>query len=484
MPDSGQSSDVSVKNISIGTAFRLLRYPFIALSALVIPRLMGDVTYGYFALFMAVYMILDQITDIGFTQVFGRFLPEIDRRGHRETAHFLHQIMAAGMVITAGVILLVGAPLYITGKLNFRPLWWSMLCILLLITKIKGTLFAFLYGKNDIARFSLKEFLRSALTFVLVVILHHFYGLPGALAALALNELIVLAVGAFWTYPYVFTRPQPIRWSKLKPYMRFGVAFYVPMLFFVLLQRSGNVLIELLTGQPEEIAYFDVANQYFLLTGTFLGMIFTTLLPSLTRMYLDEDDEKIDRWQKSVMTYCGLVVLLTAHALLLIGRDVIVLCLGPDYRGVFQNAVILTPAIPSMLITFAGMNYTVLRKEPAVFTKSVLGGLIVMLAAGIALIPVMRSAGAATAGLAGYTTLALLLVFRYRRIFGSLLVDFGKALLLGCILIPFHFIPGALAMKTLILVLSSLLFIVAAIKTGFVKASDARKIAASFARKK
>jgi O-antigen/teichoic acid export membrane protein len=480
---SSQRNSGSLRSISIGTLWRLLRYPFIILSAIVIPRLMGTSTYGQFALFLSIYMILDMVTDIGFTQVFGRFLPEMERSDHQRTAHFLHEILVAGIVITISAFVVAGVPLYLSGKFEFRPLWWALLALLLLISKVKGTLFAFLYGRNEIARFSAREFLRSVMTLVFVVILYRLLGLTGAMLALILNEAVLLLLGIAWTREYLFQKLEPVRWASLKPFVIFGLAFYVPMFFFGLLQRAGNPMIELLTGETEHVGFFDVANQYFTLTTTFLGLIFTTLLPSLTHMHLDDDGEDIARWQNTVMTYCGIVFVLTAHALALVGKDVIQLCLGEEFAPIYPCALILTPAIPAMLIVYAGMNYTILRKEPRVFTRSVFSGFLAMLLAGLFFIPRWLSPGAAVASIIGYSAAASVILIHYRKEFAPMLAGIGKVLLLAVFLVPLHMLTFGLAWRVIILALSCPLFLALSFLFGIVDLSHARKIRAAFSKK-
>ncbi len=479
MLQSREQRHKSLRSISLGTLWRVLRYPFIILAALLIPRLMGPTTYGRFALFLSVYMILDMATDIGFTQVFGRFLPEMVRRTPQRAAHLLHELLIVGIVITVAVSLVVGIPLYASGQFEMKPFWWGLMMVLLLASKVKGTLFAFLYGLNDIARFSARELLRSILTLVLVVVLHHYYGLTGALVALVLNEALLLVVAVVWTRTFLFQAIAPIRWTDLKPYLAFGIAFYVPMLCWGLLQRAGNPLIEILTGHEEQIGFFDVANQYLTLTATFLGLIFTTLLPSLTHMHLDNQAEDIGRWQNTVMTYCAMVFVLTAHALVLVGRDVITICLGGVFAPIYPCALILTPAIPAMLFVYAGMNYTILREEPRVFTYSVLSGLIIMVSAALFCIPRWFSLGAAMASVLGYFTSAVVIVIHYRSEFAPMLAGFRKVLLLGILLIPLHFTTFGFAGRMGMLLMSCIAFCALAIRLRVIDISFVYKLRAA-----
>ena len=91
-PNERETRD-TVRTMAWGTMWRALRYPFVILSFVLIPKFMGKPLYGKFAYFMSVYLMLDLITDVGITQVFGRFIPEIRKRGQDQVSHFLHGIL-------------------------------------------------------------------------------------------------------------------------------------------------------------------------------------------------------------------------------------------------------------------------------------------------------------------------------------------------------------------------------------------------------
>jgi O-antigen/teichoic acid export membrane protein len=482
-PSPENTTDLPLRSIAIGTLWRFLRYPVIIVSALAIPRLMGPTTYGEYALFLSIYVILDMVSDVGFNQTFGRFLPEMQRGDRQQMAHLLHQLLFSAVIISLLTGVLAIIPVLLLERFSLPPLGYPFLILLLLIARIKGTLFGYIYGMNDIARFSARDFLRSALTLLFVISMHHLWGLAGALGGIFLTETCLLVLSIVWTRDTLFLRPGPIRWATLKPHLLFGFSFYIPMLLLGLLHRAGTPLIEVLTGETEHVGYFDVANQYVTMTGAFLSLIFTTLLPSLTHMHLDDDHSEIGRWQATTMAYCGIVFVLTAHALTMVGHDVIIGCLGDAFAPIYPCAVVLTPAIPAMLIIYAGMNYTLLRKEPRRFTLAILGGLVVMLVASPFCIPRWLGVGAAAASILGYFASAAIIVHYYRDEFIPMLVGFGKVLLLGCLLIPLHFIPLGLVGRMVILMLSCAGFAAAAFGIGIVDFSDVRKVMASITKK-
>ena len=92
--DHNSDTHHTIRTVSVGTGWRVLRYPFILLSMAIIPRAMGDQVYGQYAFFMSVFIMFDCLTDLGTTQIFGRFVPECEASGERGRAsRLLHAVL-------------------------------------------------------------------------------------------------------------------------------------------------------------------------------------------------------------------------------------------------------------------------------------------------------------------------------------------------------------------------------------------------------
>ncbi len=473
----------TIRTMSLGALWRVLRYPFILFSMVFIPRMMGDSDYGSYAYFISLFVILDMVTDLGFQQIFGRFVPECNARGDRRGLRgLLHGMLAFGVGLA---VLLVVALFFVY---TFRPRetfslqWIVLLSLILLLTRIEGTLFSLLYGLNQIARFSFKEVLRSASTLVLVLVLYHFFGLKGALWGLVGNEIILCLVSMLWTRAFLFQESGRIRFSAMKPYLVFGVGFYVPALFYGLLQRSGNVFVKLLTQSAEDVAYYDVANQYLLLTLTFMGLIFQTLLPALTKLHIGNDPETIDRWQRTIMTYCAVLAFFSFNALMWLGEPVIVLCLGDTFRPVTGNARIISLAVVPGLIAYSGMNYALLHRAPGVYIRAVIAGTVAMSTVSLLSIPRWQAAGAAWATVAGYTALGLVFLVHYAGYFRIILRQFWMALALAVLFLPLYRIDASDRQAVAWFAVSSALYSVLLVVLRIARWSDLQKILRAFQR--
>lgn len=480
-------SDVhhTVRSVSLGTLWRILRYPFVLLSMALIPRVMGDAAYGRYAYFMSLFLILDMLTDFGIFQVLGRFVPEYAALGEgRKIRYLLHGTLTYGLLLACIPItglMLVSAvhPIH-----NFPLRWVAILILLLLSARVEGTLYLFMYGLNQIARFSAKEIFRSAFVFFFVIGFYWFFGLDGAFWALLANELVLLIIAVSWMKDYINGPWTFARFADFKPYLIFGFQFYVPTFLFGLMQRSGNVFVKGLTQSSQQVAYFDIANQFLLLTATFLGLILTTILPALTALYVKNDMESIRRWQRTILTYCGVAAFLGINALGWMGRDIIRICLGPSFAPVMGNAMVVVLAIVPVLIAYAGINYSILEKRPGVYARAVALGIIIMAAGCLVLTPRYRALGASWATVLGYSAMAAVFCAKYRQQFAAVLGPFAVTLLVGVCLAPLWLFRPSICYSALLFVGTTVVYVAALSALKVLRWSDAMKIWKAFSGSK
>lgn len=467
----------TLRTVSLGTIWRGFRYPFLVLSVSVIPRLMGDAEYGRFALFMSLYLLLDTLTDIGSTPAFGRFVPEHEASGSPERTRRLLFGYLVWATVPAVVLALAAPALGWVGWLPDFPFWWdAALGVLLVLTRLEGTLFGFLYGLNQIARYSAKEVLRSALTFGFVAGLFVWRGLPAAILGLVANEAVMLLVAFAWTRDR-FRRPFPsVRWTEFRPYLIFGLGFYVPTLLLALLQRSGNLFVQWRHGAPEQVAYYDLANQFLLLMSTFLGLIVSTLLPYLAALQTQGHHEAVDRYQRLAMTYSGVAAFLAGNTVGWFGRGGIARILGPAFLPVFPNVVLMLPAVAPSLVVVLGTNYALLRKQPAVFAVAIGLGLVGVAALAVLLVPIWGALGATLATGVGYLLASFVFYAAYRETFRRVLSDFVVTSLVAWGCVPLYDRPWGGWTAAGLWAATSAAFLLGLLLTGRITLSDARRV--------
>jgi O-antigen/teichoic acid export membrane protein len=431
-----QETRQTIRTMSMGTLWRLLRYPFIVLSVALVPRMMGDEDYGTYAYFVSLFVILNAFTDLGFLQIYGRFIPESEaQQGSAHTQALARSLFLVGVLLAAGMVCLLWFSYWIAPWTRLSFDWVLLLGLSLILTRVEGTFFNLLYGQNQIARFSAKEMFRSAFTLLLVLLLYHFFGLTGAFWGLMLNEMILTVIGWVWVRSSQSMRGALLPWRVLRPYLGFGIGFFVPALFLHLLQRAGNVYTEWWTGDESDIAFYDIANQYLLLTSMFIGLILQTLLPSLAKLQVTQQAATMLRWQRAVLSYCAVLAVLSINTLIWLGEPLILFLLGEAFQPVFASARIMTLAILPSVIAYAGMNYALLAKSAWSYICSVGAALLVMTCCAYLWAPASGATGVTWATVAGYWVMGLVFLVWYWRDFRPALGPFVRACALALILV-------------------------------------------------
>jgi len=471
----------TIRTVSLGTFWRVFRYPFILLSVAVIPRLMGDAMYGQYALFISVYVVFEYLSDVGITQIFGRFIPDCEARGETwKTNEIFHTFLIYGVILSS---LLFAALLVISRTHTFAGFpahWFIIMGFQLMLSQTQGILFAFLYGTNQIAHYSAKEVMRSAFTFVLVLGFYLAFGLTGALCGLVANEIILTGIGIYWTRKRLFARWHLPRAENFRPYLVFGLQFYIPAFLFGAMLRVGNIYVKWMTASSEQVAYFDIANQFLLLTATFLGLILSTLIPSLSALYSKDQHATIDDYHRMALTYCGVAIFLACNALGWLGRDAVALVLGPSFASVFGNAMIMVLAIFPSLIAYVGVNYTILKKQPKVYALAVVVGFVTLSLACLIFVPRFASSGAAIATIFGYTAMAGVFCVAYRHHMRAIGGPFVKVALLGLLFTPLYRFHLSLPLALLAYVLTSAIYVVMLRMFKLIRGENLRDVVRAF----
>ncbi|MBN2301622.1 MAG: hypothetical protein JXN60_03800 [Lentisphaerae bacterium] len=471
-----------MRTVSLGAIFRLLRWPFVLLSVTIIPRIMGDFMYGRYAFFSSVYLLADMLTDVSIIQIFGRFVPGDESDEHHEhRRQLLAGVLVFGIVLTVTLATILSLVVYIHPFDSLPNIWLGPLCILLFVTRIESVLFSFLYGLNHIARYSSRDVLRSMFSFVNVVIFYSLFGLIGAIWAMVLREIVLTIIVIPWVKDYLLPR-RFLPWSDMKKYLVFGFQFYVPILLFGILQRSGNVFIQFITDSPESVGHFDIASQFSLMSLNFLGLILMTLLPSMTKLHVDNEQETIHRWHGSVLTYCGVIIALVFNMLVWLGKPSIEICLGSDFAPTYSVVLVMVLAMAPGLVCYMGMNYAILEKKPNAYTSGVTFGIIGMALVCLILIPHIGAIGAGWATLVGYFILAMFFTARYRRHLLTTIANFVKPLLIGaCFVIGLAF-DVRLRNAILLFAISSVLYLTVLSALHIIKWSELTRIVESVFR--
>jgi O-antigen/teichoic acid export membrane protein len=400
------------------TAIVFNQFPQVAGSVLyviLIPRLLKEVVYGQLAFAYALIAIFQMLGELGYQEVFARFLPEVRQREGEPGVRALARRLLA-------VKVLVGMALGTVAGLLARLLgdWFTAEHAALVGLSVAVRIwamgaFAVLLGLGHTAKWSVETTWRQIVVAVLTIIIARDGSLTLALWAMAIHEVLFLLLGLWWARRWVgFSKPDGVSHGSdgvarhssfgIWPYLRFGFIFSLANLALVVMFRIGVIAVEKLTGRQPEAGFFDLAQGGLLLVYTFLGQVAYAFVPILTQLHLDEQGDEAEAWLGRFVRYAGFVAVLAAGGMWAVAGAATPLLFGPGYEPTADALRAIAFGLLPLPIAWAAVIHSTVEKRPAHKVRAALLGLGVFLAGAVAL-RAYASAGVALAfglALAGY----------------------------------------------------------------------------------
>ena len=326
------------------------------LFAVLVPRLMGPAAYGRFALVVSLSTLFAMCSTLGFTEVAGRFLPELSRRtDQRDLNRLIGGLLSVRLI--AGALLaaaFLGLTLLWLPDLGMGAL--AAVTAAIFVRAVSHLLFAFFLGLNQAARWGAGELLSRSLLLVFVLPGYALDGFRGACVGLLLTEVATLAVALGWTRPLLAHARLGLDAAHLGPYLRVGLVYFGVNLLLIAFQASGESLVRLVTHDYAEVSYFGISNSIHLSAVAALqqlSLAFTALLATLRAQRADaalrEGLRRLVGW-----TAAGGVA--AVFGVLLLGPAVIPLVVGRSFEPVVQTMIPMTVALlPLALSSVAGV---------------------------------------------------------------------------------------------------------------------------------
>lgn len=412
---------VTTRNLVGVFGLRAAQIPCLALFAMLVPRALGLEVYGVFALFISLFTLSVAFVSLGVGDLFGRFVAEFASKGDWANVRKLFaNVLALKLIVTlATLCVLIPVLNHFYGD-RFPFGHFLILGLAILLADIENVFFALLFGLNRLVHFSAREPIRRILSLALVLLLHHIYGLTGALVAVVLVEFLLVAMAIALTRGHFSFAQCAIDLEFLRPFTGFGITVYLSWFVLTIWQRISNVLIEQMTRDSAQVALFDIGNQIFLTVFSISTIGVNSLVPIFTKMFVAGQESKMKAWSCRFVKYLTIANVVVIGSFLLIGDDAIRILIGNDFGQAFPLAVIMFFGIVPMSIAQFGFVYSVVYSRPDVYLKAVCIGVVVLLLLSLVLIPALAAMGAAIATLVSCTVTAFILMFVFREKMSSI----------------------------------------------------------------
>ncbi len=431
-----EEARITVRNAGFLLAQRGFHVVAGFLFAVLVPRMMGPSDYGRYALVTSLYLWFVWGSDLGSSQVMGRYVPHFMLQREREKLQkFFSNLMA--------VTLLSGA-LCTCFYLLSTFLWLTDLDRILLIT-VSVTLFfraaghpffTLFLGLNQAARWGMGEILRHWFILVFVIIGFYLASLRGAFLGLCLTELFVLSIGVWWGKPYLsWTEFRPdVRY--LAPYLRFGSIFLMFNLLSAAFQSSGEVLVRLFYPDYGQVAYFGLANNVYLTLGLAIPQITIAFAPLMIALQTQGKTESLRQWIERLINGLTVGGMFVIFGVLLLGKDLVPLVLGAAYQPVAVNLLPFSLTIWTQALSSVAILLTLVYNTPKTAVMSALIRLAALWIFGPFLIAKWGSLGGCVAVLLASAIYAGCLTWHMKGVTSYSLRKWASIVALGFIFLP------------------------------------------------
>ncbi len=341
-----------------------VEYAGLATFLVVVPRLMGPTTYGRFAALVSLLTLMTSVSGLGGLVTFGRFLPAYELAGQkRESRALFVQLFwtRTGMAALMALGLVGLLPSLLPG---LSPLGVGVAGASLLAGSVATTCFQVFYGLKRFGKWSCQD----ALTRITLLVFLGAFGaassLDRAVLALGLTSLSFLALGLFWTQDLFRGERTPFNLASLLALLRFGLTVFIANLILATVWRAGEPAILLLSGQPSEAAYFNIANAAVTSVGFLVIQVVVVMTPSFTSLHVSGQRDALNSSMGYLLKYLTIASLLAILLSYAAASSLIVWILGSPYAAAAVNLKILVLGLPGVVLIALGLSQAIVWQQP------------------------------------------------------------------------------------------------------------------------
>jgi O-antigen/teichoic acid export membrane protein len=428
MIDEGQ---VTIRNAGFLLTQRSFHILGSLLFAVLVPRLMGANDYGRYALITSLYLWFMILSDLGFSQIMGRYVPLFILQGEKEELQkFFSNILTVSLVSGAvvGCLYLLFASLCLPDLDLFL---FIVMAATIFVRAITHPFFTLFLGLNQAALWGMGEIFRHGLTIVTVIVGFYLNGLQGACLGLFLTELVVLSIGIGWGKSYFSWKDLRLDLRYLLPYLRFGFMFFAFNLLATAFQHSGEILIRFFYPDYAQVAYYGLAYDVFHTVSVFIPQLTIAFAPFMVTLLAQGEMKILKQWIEQLIKWLTVGGVIVFFSVFLLGNDLVLLVLGAAYRPVAINLLPLSLMLCVQVLSNVGILLTIVYNCPKIAVMAAGVRLVAMLVFGPLLIARWGSWGGCLAVLAASLIFAGYLTWRMQGIVTYSLQKWALAIALG-----------------------------------------------------
>ena len=381
-----------------------------------VPRTLGTIVYGQLAFAFALITILQMIGELGYQEIFSRYLPEVRQR---EGEAGMRALVRSLFTVRAAVGLALGMAALLVGHLAAD--WLTPFHLVLIALSVLARVWAMgpyplLLGLGETHKWSVETTWRQLVITGLTLLLVRGPSLTLGLLAMTLHEIVFLVLGLWWVRGWLLAPGRKPEAASGKPerrapsaegsaspvagLLKFGFLFSLANLALVVLFRISPISVEWLTGSHIQTGFFDLALGGLLLIYTLLGQLAYAFVPILTALHLAGQPAEADVWLGRVARYSTMLVALAVGGMWAVATPLAPLLFGEGFGPAAETQRMMALALLPLPVAWAGVTLTAVERRPRRKLWAALAGLGAFALGAVALQPYASPGIALAFGLA------------------------------------------------------------------------------------
>lgn len=186
--------------------------------------------------------------------------------------------------------------------------------------------------------------------------------------------------------------------SELKVARHFwpSIKVFLPQVASVLYLQVDKVMIETLTSDVKQVAYYSKAEQLIKAPLALITAVSTVMMPRIANEFVNDNNEKIREYLSGSLTFLMFVAWPVTFGMAGIAHSMIPWFLGNDYLPAATAMVILSPIVIAIAASSLSANqYLLATNQPRYMTISYSVSAVLNLIVNAVLIPKLGFVGAA-----------------------------------------------------------------------------------------
>ena len=407
----------TIGNLSSTFLIRFARYPFLAIYIITIPRMLGAANYGRLAFIISILMLSSEILTFGIPIVFGRYIPEYvtkDEKGKLErlvSSYFIFELIIGIIIGLIGTILLITI-----NQLKHDAFSLIIVYFALFFEVYSSVLFSMLFGLNYVGKANSVNLFRTVFRLIFFLILYPILGFEGVLISLLLTPLLSSFYALYSIRKVIKFKIQKPILKEFLPKLKFGIIIFTPTLLFLFQQQIGPVFLKTYSLPNNQIGFFDLANQGFLVIYGLAITGFETLIPISSKFQVTGKQGKSVDWLFTLLRYILPLLITIIVAFYLFGEQLISLILGNEFVRIYPLASIILVSTPIWIIGQLGYVRSVVLSNPRPYIISTFLSTVVFVLSGSLLIYMLGTIGLAISAILSAATYSIYISFLYKQV--------------------------------------------------------------------